>query len=226
MTAVVALWLVAGAASVAVLTLSGSDDTEILGQRFDSPAGVPSSTAPDPQQVRETAEVDDAGVVSLTQTLVWTDAVPAVLDVGRPDLVGLPGLPADVTAELGPPVATSGGQQLGISAQADGGWRVTTGAGQAPGSVVLTYQVTDAVHRDEAAPPDRALVVIPLPPLEAATDAPRQLSLSAERILNVSCPLRAEETVVLCGELQDQRWLVTLPPEGNVVLAQIDLPAL
>lgn len=225
--AVAALWLVAGATSVAVITRSGPDDSEVLGQRFEDPAGAPAAAAPsDPQEVSETATVDVAGVVSLTQTLVWQDAVPAVLDVRQPDLVNVPGLPDDVRAALGQPVATAEGRPLPVLAQAGGTWRVTTGAGETPGAVVLTYQVADAVHRDQASPPDRALVVIPLPPLGAGTDGPRQLSLPSDRVLNVSCPLPAQEAVVLCGTREDGRWLVTVPPDGDVVLAQLDLPAL
>jgi hypothetical protein len=223
--AIAALWLIAAVASVVVLAgTPWSQDSEVRGQRFTSPPAAPSTDTPQrPRQATAVATVDDSGTISLTQTLVWSDSVPDSIELTHPDLTDVPGVPADVPAVLGRPEATLGGRPLSVSAGTDGGWRVLTSA-RGPGSVVLTYQVRDAVHRDQASPPGRALAVLPLPPLDTPPDEPRQLSLSADNVLNVSCPVPAPETVLLCAERQGGNWLVTVPPDGNVVLAQLDLP--
>lgn len=226
-------------------TQESDPQVEVLGERFTNPAAAPSSNAPAstapaspaaaasansagspviPLEALTTATVDGTGRVVLTQTLVWTVAVPAVIDLEQPKLTGVLGIPDDVAPDLGRPSVTLDGQPLQVTPGPRGGWRVQAPAGHGRGSVVLTYSVSGAVHRDQGAAPGRALAVIPLPALNAESRAPRQLSLPADTVLNVSCPSPNGESVRLCGTRRGDFWLVTAPPGSKVVLAQLDLP--
>ena len=243
-------WFVGAAAALLVINVTAwavflqtrsaqeaDQQVEVLGERFTNPAAAPSATAPanpapvpsagspvNPLEAMTTATVDGGGRVVLTQTLVWTVAVPAMIDLLPAQLTGVSGIPDDVAPDLGQPSAVLDGQPLQVGPGPKGGWRVQTPSGRGRGSVVLTYSVSGAVHRDKDAAPGRALAVIPLPPLGAGSGVPRQLSLPADTVLNVSCPSPNSESVLLCGTQRGDSWLVTAAPGTKVVLAQLNLP--
>lgn len=193
------------------------DDTQVLSERLSNP---PPATPP--QASTATAAVDADGQVNVTETRVWSDAVPATIDVQQPNLQGLAGIPDDVLVAVGRPSATLDGQALAVSAADQGAWRLTVPDGVGPGAVVITYAVTGALHSDTASAPGRALAVVALPPLDETTDVPRQVTLSAKGVLNVSCPTPDNGPVTLCATRENATWVVTLPPGGSVLIAQID----
>ena len=225
---IAALWVLTAVVCVVLLTWPRpSQDSEVLGERFTSPTeeSLPGGP-PSPQQATTAATIGADGTISLAQTLVWSDTVPPVIGVSQPVLGGIEALLDDVSPVIGRPEATLDGRPLQVEPGDNGAWRVLAPGGQGAGTVALTYQVQDALHRDPQSPPGRALAVIPLPPLDIPADAPRQVSLPSAGVLNVSCPLAAGEAVLLCATLQGDTWLVSVPPGGHVVLAQLDLPAL
>lgn len=227
---------------VGLIAQTPDQDSEVLGQRSSSssdesgPAGPPASSeagseagsgqALQPQEVAGAATVGADGAVALTVTLAWPDGVPAVIEVGQPALDAIEAVPDDASAVLGRPEASLDGSPLPVEAVGPETWRVLVPETGSAGPVLLTYQLDDALHRDRLSPPGRALAVIPLPTVGASAGIARQVSLPAEGILNVSCPASVGDAVTLCGTRQGGRWLVDVPPEGDVVLAQMDLPAL
>ena len=193
------------------------DDAQVLGERLSNP---PAATPP--QASTANATVDASGQIRVTETRVWSDAVPATIDVEQPNLQGLAGIPDDVLVAVGLPSATLDGQALAVSAADNGAWRLTVPDGVGPGAVVIDYPLTGVLHNDPASAPGRALAVVALPPLASTADVPRQVTLPAKGVLNVSCPTPDNGPVTLCATREDATWVVTLPLGGSVVLAQLD----
>lgn len=181
---------------------------------------VPAETS-SPLEALATATVNDRGVVVLTRTFIWS-SVPTSIALEQPQLARVAGVPSGVAPQVGRPKAWLDGQALTVS-ESGGGWQVQTPPGARLGSVVLTYPVSGTLHRDPSSPPGRALAVIPLPLVKGQAEVPRRLSLQSKNILNVSCPTPGG-AVVLCGTEAKGSWLVSIPPDGAVVLAQMDLP--
>ena len=193
------------------------DDAQVLGERLSNP---PAATPP--QASTANATVDASGQIRVTETRVWSDAVPATIDVEQPNLQGLAGIPDDVLVAVGLPSATLDGQALAVSAADNGAWRLTVPDGVGPGAVVIDYPLTGVLHNDPASAPGRALAVVALPPLASTADVPRQVTLPAKGVLNVSCPTPDNGPITLCATREDATWVVTLPLGGSVVLAQLD----
>ncbi len=193
-----------------------------LPQAVAAPVIGPAAGPPRPTSATAVADVDAAGTVTLTQQLGWAANLPTTIDVSQPDLAGVSGVPSDVTALLGRPSATMDGRELTVTASA-AGWRVTLPT-RPSGVVALRYTVTNALHSDPQAPAGRALAVIPLPPVELGDGVTRRLELPAATVLNVSCPPASPGgAVALCGREDGTTWVVDVPPNSSVVLAQVDV---
>jgi len=229
--ALVAALLVTLALWIAVLNGSDSDPGTAAVQPSgapSAPASGTSSAAADPPvspsaaltESATRATVDAGAQVRLERTVRWTGGAPAAIALQQPDLTDVAGVPDDLDLKIGQPTATIDGKQVDVLEAPGGGWQILIPKREGAGSLEVSYPLTGALHRDPASPPGRALAVVPLSGL-AGSSAARELRLSGENILNVSCP-SAEGTVQLCGRRSGDAWVIKVPQGGQAVLAQLD----
>jgi len=171
--------------------------------------------------------VVSANQIEVVETLRWPDGGPAAIELELPANAatagGLAINPALSIESLqvsidGTPVMPT--PRTGTS----NAWVLTAPSGAAPRSMVVRYLLDGAIVRSVPATPGRALAVLTPISTGAADGLPITIAIAATNVLNVYCPGASSQSAILCGRLEGDQWMVTPPPGGPLVVAQLDLP--
>ena len=210
------------------------------------PSAAPEATQPDRSTPAPTSAGTSAGsgtapadglavaaavisptTIEIVETVGWPDGGPAEIELELPadaaSTAGLAIAPEPVIESLqvsvdGSPVVAT------LRDGTSNAWVIRPPTGAAPSSMVVRYLLEGAIVHSVPAVPGRALAVVTPISAGAARDLPVTLAISATDVLNVYCPAGTTQAAIRCGRLEDDHWVVTLPPGLPLVVAQLDLP--
>jgi hypothetical protein len=175
------------------------------------------------------AAVQSPTTIEVVEVVRWPDGGPATIELELSEEAAAAGrltISPDLAVES-LQVSVDGSPVIPAPrAGSSNAWVVRPPSGAAPTLMEVRYLVDGAIVRSVPSRPGRALAVITPISAKANGDLPVAIAISATGVLNVYCPGGTTQAAILCGQLDGDRWAVTLPPGLPLVVAQLDLPAL
>ena len=173
------------------------------------------------------AAVVSPTMIEVVETVHWPKGGPATIELA---------LSSDAAAEAGlaiMPTPTVESLQVSVDGSpvaptlregSTSAWVITPPSGAAPRTMEVRYVLTGAIVRSLPSSPGRALAVLSPISTGAVGDLPTIISISTADVLNVYCPTAAEQTAIMCGRIDGDRWTIT-PPPGLPIVDRSDRPA-